>query len=151
MHHVPRDTALADVDAEFQQLAVNAADQVASLAGNRGESRLSPSNLPSPKQAKAHAMPSHNRFRRDREAQKRRSIAVIFRRFFQRALKHADLVAQGQILELHVSTRKDRRQDSKECRKKNKHQRELCKDKPHLLRHFEIFGSHNTLGSENLQ
>jgi len=61
VHHVPRDTALADVDAEFQQLDVNAADQVASLAGNRGASRLSPSNLPSPKQAKAHAMPSHNR------------------------------------------------------------------------------------------
>lgn len=31
------------------------ADQVASLAGNRGASRLSASNLPSPKQAKAHA------------------------------------------------------------------------------------------------
>src|SRR5215469_4034434 len=76
-HHVLRDTALADVDAEFQQLAVNAgctasrilprhsADQVASLAGNRGASRLSPSNLPSPKQAKAHAMPSHNGLRLD--------------------------------------------------------------------------------------
>ena len=31
------------------------ADQVASLAGNRGASRLSASNLPSPKQAKDHA------------------------------------------------------------------------------------------------
>ena len=41
------------------------ADQVASLAGNRGASRLSLSNLPGPKQAKAHAMPSHNRLRLD--------------------------------------------------------------------------------------
>src|SRR5215469_9570930 len=36
------------------------ADQVASHAGNRVASRLSPSNLPSPKQAKAHATPSHS-------------------------------------------------------------------------------------------
>src|SRR5215469_6071333 len=72
-HHVLRDTALADIDAEFQQLAVNAgcapsrifprhpADQVSTLPGFRGASRLSPSNLPSPKQA----MPSHNRLRLD--------------------------------------------------------------------------------------
>jgi len=71
------DTALADVDGELEQFAVNArctprgilpthpADQVSSLAGNRRPSALSPPNLPGLKQAKAHAMPSHNRLRLD--------------------------------------------------------------------------------------
>src|SRR5215469_2984276 len=75
--HVLGDTALADVDAELEQLAVNArcpprgilpthpGNQVSSLAGNRWPSALSPPNLPAPKQAKAHAMPSHNRVRLD--------------------------------------------------------------------------------------
>ena len=60
-HHVLRDTALADVDAAVQAtrgecrvhdsriLLRHPANQVASLADNRGASRLSPSNLPSPK------------------------------------------------------------------------------------------------------
>src|SRR6516162_5298525 len=75
--HVLGDTALTDVDAELKQLAVNArctprgilpthsADQVSSLAGNWRPSALSPPNLPVPKQAKAHVMPSHNRLRLD--------------------------------------------------------------------------------------
>src|SRR5215472_10461332 len=105
--HILGDTAFADVDAELEQLAVNArctprgilpthlADQVSSLAGNRRSSALSPPNLPGPKQAKAHAMPSHNRLRlddasverqsrqiRDGETQRRRSAEVNLGRFF---------------------------------------------------------------------
>jgi len=72
-HHVFADTGLADVDAEFEQLAVNArctpawilpahlADQISGLAGNDGSSESSASNPPSPKQAKALAMPGHDR------------------------------------------------------------------------------------------
>jgi hypothetical protein len=61
----------------FEQLAVNPgctpagilsahpADQIPKLAGDLRPSRLSPPKLPSPKPAKALAMPSHNRFRLD--------------------------------------------------------------------------------------
>ena len=40
---------------------------------------------------------------RDREAQRKRLIAVIFA-FLQRALKHADLMAQSQVFQPEVST-----------------------------------------------
>jgi len=46
-----------------------------------------------------------------------------FRTFCGGSLKHADLVAQGQVFELQRGTRtQNRRQDGKERRKKNKHQ-----------------------------
>ena len=102
------DTALADVDGELEQFAVNArctprgilpthpADQVSSLARNRGPSALSPPNLPGPKQAKAHARcqattvcgltkaSEERQLRqiRDRETQRRRSVEVNLGRFF---------------------------------------------------------------------
>src|SRR5262250_2234674 len=71
--HVLGDTALADVDAELEQFAMNArctpggilpahpADQVPNLARNRRPSRLSVPYLPSPKQAEAFAMPENDR------------------------------------------------------------------------------------------
>jgi predicted alpha/beta hydrolase len=73
-HHVFTDAALADVDAEFEQLAVDArcaptrvlpahpADQIPELARNDRSPRLAAAHLPGPEQAKAGAMPSHDRF-----------------------------------------------------------------------------------------
>src|SRR5215469_1251362 len=68
-----------------------------------------------------------------------------FRTFCGGSLKHTDLVAQGQVFELQRGTRtQNRRQDGKERRKKNKHQREIMKeDKPHSLKHFEIYETRN--------
>ena len=66
-----------------------------------------------------------SRQKRERQIQNRRRRGLISG-VLRRTLKHADLVAQGQVLELHGGTRtQDRRQNCKECRKKNKHQREL--------------------------
>ncbi len=73
-HHVFADAALADVDTEFAQLAVDAgcpptrilpahpADQVSNLAGNDRSSRLAAAHLPGPEPAKARTMPGHDRF-----------------------------------------------------------------------------------------
>jgi len=73
-YHVFADTALADVDAEFEQLAVDAgrtptgilpahrADQISDLARNDRSSRLAAAHLPGPEQAKAGTMPGHDRF-----------------------------------------------------------------------------------------
>src|SRR5215813_13200102 len=84
--HVLADTALADVDAELEQFAMNArctpggilpahpADQVPNLARDRRPSGLSVPYLPSPKQTEAFAMPGHNRFRLD-EHQRRAPTA----------------------------------------------------------------------------
>jgi len=110
------------------------ADQVASLAGNRGASGLSPSNLPSPKQAKAHAMPGHNRFRLD-DDECRAPIAPYTRQrspeeavhcgYFwtslQRASKHADLMAQSQVFHLEVNTRPDETQEDKKSDQRSRH------------------------------
>ena len=72
--HVLADTGLADVDAQLEQLTVNAgctptrilaahpADQVAHLAGNYRSSRLAALYLPGPEPAKASTMPGHDRF-----------------------------------------------------------------------------------------
>jgi hypothetical protein len=72
-HHVFADAGLADIDAELEQLTVNAgctpteilaahpADQVSDLAGNDRSSRLA-AYLPGPKQAKAGTMPGHDCF-----------------------------------------------------------------------------------------
>jgi len=59
-------------------------------------------------------------------------------------LKHADLVAQSQILQLDRSARmEDRRQSCEERSEKNKHRRELWKKtNPHPLKHFEIIERH---------
>jgi len=49
-----------------------------------------------------------------------------FRPFSCGPLKHADLVAQSQVLELKGSTRtEERRQYGEECRERNEHRREL--------------------------
>src|SRR5215472_16304820 len=70
-HHVLTYAALPDVDAEFEQLTVDAgctptilsthlANQVSKLAGNHGSSRLAAAHLPGPEQAKAGTMPGHD-------------------------------------------------------------------------------------------
>ena len=49
-----------------------------------------------------------------------------FRAFCRRPLKHADLMAQSQILEFEGSAlAEDRTQSSKECREKNEHRRRV--------------------------
>ena len=62
-------------------------------------------------------------------------------------MKHADLVAQSQILQLERSARmEDRRQSCEERSEKNEHQRELWKKtNPHPLKHFEIIERHRFL------
>src|SRR5215469_3750425 len=86
-HLVLGDAGLADVDAEFEQFAVNArctpsgglaappADQISTLTSDAGASGLSLSNLPSPKPAKPPTMPGHNRFPLD-DDQHRAPIAA---------------------------------------------------------------------------
>jgi len=49
-----------------------------------------------------------------------------FQAFYRRSLKHSDLVAQSQVLEVDGGTRlEDRSNRRKECREKNEHEREL--------------------------
>jgi hypothetical protein len=49
-----------------------------------------------------------------------------FQAFCRRSLKHSDLVAQSQVLEVDGGTRlEDRSNRRKECREKNEHEREL--------------------------
>jgi hypothetical protein len=75
-HHVFPDAALSDVDAEFEQFAVDAgctptgilpahlADYISDFEGNDGSTGLAtPHPLPGPKQTKAGAMPGYDRFR----------------------------------------------------------------------------------------
>src|SRR5262249_4749816 len=91
-HHVLAHAALADVEAEFEQLSVDAgctptgilpahlADQISDLAGNERSSAFAPSHLPGPEQAKAGAMPGHDGFGfddRQRRAPAAPSKAVI--------------------------------------------------------------------------
>ncbi len=130
VQHVIADAALADIDAEFEQLPVDAgctptrilpahpADQIANLARNDGSSRSAAPHLPSPEQAKAGAMPGNDRFGLD-DCQRRAPAAPEagqadpqqavpggqFRALSCGPLKHADLVAQSQVLELNGSTR----------------------------------------------
>src|SRR5215469_7441665 len=71
-HHVFAYAGLPDVDAEFEQLAVDArrtpsgilsaqpADQVADFVGKRGSSRPAPPNLPCPEETKALAVPGQD-------------------------------------------------------------------------------------------
>src|SRR5262252_1999016 len=74
-HHVFAYAGLPDVDAEFEQLAVDArcspggilsahsVDQISHLARDLRSSRLAPSNLPTPEETEALAMPSDHRVR----------------------------------------------------------------------------------------
>ena len=103
--HVFADAALSDVDAKFEQFAMDAgctpkgilpahfADQVSDVAGNNWSSALAAPYLPSPEQAKGGAMPSYDGFRltmvsaerqwhqrRERQIHKRRSPDVNFGR-----------------------------------------------------------------------
>src|SRR6267143_2926216 len=76
-HHVFADAALTDVDAEFEQFAVDAgrtptgilpadlADQISDLARNDRSSGLAAPHLPRPEQTKAGTMPGYYRFRLD--------------------------------------------------------------------------------------
>src|SRR5215831_11940988 len=133
-HHVLAHAALPDVEAEFDQLPVDAgctptgifpahpADQVSNRAGNERSSGLARSHLPGPEPAKAGTMPGNDGFRLD-DGQCRTPIAPDaeqtdpkhairwgqLRAFSRGPLKDADLVAQSQILQLEGSARtKDR-------------------------------------------
>src|SRR5215469_11834262 len=73
-HHVFANAAFTDVQAESEQLTVDAgftptgillahlADQISDLAGNERSSTLATSHLPGPEQAKACTMPGNYRF-----------------------------------------------------------------------------------------
>src|SRR5882762_11905658 len=73
-HHVFAHAALTDVDAEFEQFAVDArstptgilpahpADQISDFARNGGSSGLASPHLPGPEQAKAGTMPGYDCF-----------------------------------------------------------------------------------------
>src|SRR5258708_6669491 len=108
-------------------------DQISGLVGNDGSSGLAAPQLPGPKQTKAGTMPSYDRFWVD-DGQRRAPVAPEagqtdpqqavpggqFRAFSGGSLKHADLVAQSQVLEPEGSTRtEDRRQSCEECRERN--------------------------------
>ena len=150
-HHVFADAALPEVDAELEQFAVDAgctptgilpahpADQISDLAGNDGSSGLAAPHLPGPEQTKAGTMPGNDRFWLD-DGQRRAPVAPEagqadpqqavhwsqFRPFYCGPLKHADLVAQSQVLELKGSTgTEDPGQSCEECRERNEHRREL--------------------------
>src|SRR5215469_2527301 len=129
-HHVFAYTGFADVDTELEQLTVNAgctptrilptylADQTSNLARNDGASRSATPHLPSPEPAKAAAMPGNDGFRFD-DGQRRAPAAPDtgqpdpqqavprrqFRAFSRGVLKHADLVAQRQVLQLERRAR----------------------------------------------
>ena len=120
--------------------AAHPADQISDLTGNDRSSGLAPPHFPGPEEAKAGAMPGNHRFRFD-DSQGRAPVApdagqpgpqhtVQWSQLGALAggtLKHADLVSEGEVLQLQGSPRtQDRRQSGKECRKKNEHrQREL--------------------------
>ena len=74
-YYVLADAGLADVDAEFEEFAMNAgctpggilpahlADQIPNLTRNNRASGLAVPHFPCPEQAKAFAMPGHDSFR----------------------------------------------------------------------------------------
>src|SRR5271166_6491626 len=85
-HHVFGYAALPDVNAEFEQLTVDArctptgilsahsADQLSNFTGNRRSSRLAPPDLRGTEEPKALAMPSRDRLRLD-DGQRRAPVA----------------------------------------------------------------------------
>ena len=117
-HHVFADAGFADVDAELEQLTVNAgctptriltahpADQIANLVRNDGASRSATLDLPSPEKAEARTMPGKDRLALN-DGQRRAPAAPDARQpdpeeavegsqlgtFSRGTLKHADLVA----------------------------------------------------------
>src|SRR6516164_7041544 len=93
-------------------------DQISHLARNEMTSGLAAPHFPGPEEAKPGAMPSYDGFRLDDgqrcapvapeagETDPREAVAGgQFRTFCGGSLKHADLVAQGQVLELQRGTR----------------------------------------------
>ena len=85
-HHVFTHAALPDIDAEFEQLTMDAwcapsgiftahpTDQVADFEGKRGSSRLAAPNLPRPEETKPPAMPGYHRLRLN-DGQRRAPVA----------------------------------------------------------------------------
>ena len=73
-HHIFGHAGLANVDTEFEQLAMNArcspcgilathlANQIADFTRNGGTARLAVANFPGPEKAKGPSMPGHDRF-----------------------------------------------------------------------------------------
>jgi hypothetical protein len=104
------------------------ANQIPNLTRNNRASGLAVLHFPCPEQAKALAMPGHNRFRLH-DDQGRAPIAQETgekhpeesikwhqpRAFPGRPLEHADLVAQGQVLELEFGSGANHRTQSEEC------------------------------------
>src|SRR5438445_3007996 len=153
-HHVFADAALPDVDAEFEQLAVDAgctptgilpahfADQISDLARNDRSSGLAAPHFPGPEQTKAGTMPGKDGLGLN-DGQRGAPVAPQAGQTHPRQavpggqfgapscgpLQHADLVAQSQVLQLKGGAgTEDRGQSRKECRKKNEHRkRELRK------------------------
>jgi hypothetical protein len=127
-HHVFAHAALSDIDAKLEQLSVDAectptrilaahsADEMSDLAGNCGSSRLAKSDFPSPEETKALAMPGNDGLGLN-DSQRGAPVAPDGeqpdpQQTVQRSqlgplshgtLQHADLVPQGQILELEGS------------------------------------------------
>src|SRR5215472_13969061 len=143
-HHVLAYAALPDVEAEFEQLTVNAgctptgilpahlANQISDLAGNERSSGLAAAHFPGPEPAEAGAMPGNDGFGLD-DGQCRAPIAPDagqpnpqpaiprgqIRAFSRGPLKYADLVAQSQVLQLEGSARtKGREHSGEECRER---------------------------------
>jgi hypothetical protein len=114
--HVLGDAGLADIDAEFEQFAVDAgrspkrivaahlADQFAHVFRDRWPARLAVTNSPRPEQAKALAVPANDGFRLDDDqgrspidpnfAQPRPEESIGCRQFrpLHRATQHTELV-----------------------------------------------------------
>jgi len=93
-HHVFADTALTDVEAEFEDFAMDAgctprgvlpahlADQRSDLGRNDGSSGLTAAHLPGPEQAKPGTMPGNDRFwLDDDDCRAPATPEVNFRRF----------------------------------------------------------------------
>ena len=81
--------------------------------------------------------------RRDRQIHNRRSAEVQFQAFCRRSLKHSDLVAQSQVLEVEGGTRlEDRANRRKEVRKISMSENYKGCVTPYPLRYFDIFERH---------
>jgi hypothetical protein len=167
-HHVFADTALTDVEAEFEDFAMDAgctprgvlpahlADQRSDLGRNDGSSGLTAAHLPGPEQAKPGTMPGNDRFWLDDddcrapatpEARQTDPQQAVSRGQFQAICssfpKHTDLVTQSQVLELEGGTRsEDRRQSREECHKSSEHRRNYERCNSHPFRSFEVFERH---------
>ena len=123
-------------------LPAHPADQIANLAGNDRSSRSATLNLPSPEKAEAGTMPGKDRLGLN-DGQRRAPAAPhpgqpdpedavpgSQREVFSRgALKHADLVAQSQVIQLEASARtEDRGHCGKEYRERIEHRRRIMKE-----------------------